>query len=48
MRESIHKYFKVGLIAFLENNLNPDGSVRIPEALRVYMGGKSVIGGRES
>ena len=31
------------LIAFLENNLNADGSVRIPEALRMYMGGKSVI-----
>ncbi|MCQ2502299.1 MAG: serine--tRNA ligase [Saccharofermentans sp.] len=31
------------LIAFLENNLNEDGSVRIPEALRPYMGGKSVI-----
>ena len=31
------------LIAFLENNLNEDGSVRIPEALRMYMGGKSVI-----
>ena len=31
------------LIAFLENNLNADGSIRIPEALRPYMGGKSVI-----
>ena len=31
------------LIAFLENNLNEDSSVRIPEALRPYMGGKSVI-----
>ena len=31
------------LIAFLENNLNEDGSVRIPEALRPYMGDKSVI-----
>ena len=31
------------LIAFLENNLNEDGSVRIPEPLRMYMGGKSVI-----
>ena len=27
------------LIAFLENNLNEDGSVNIPEALRPYMGG---------
>ena len=27
------------LIAFLENNLQADGSVRIPEALRPYMGG---------
>ncbi len=27
------------LIAFLENNLNQDGSVRIPEALQPYMGG---------
>ncbi|MBR3532627.1 MAG: serine--tRNA ligase [Clostridiales bacterium] len=31
------------LIALLENNLNEDGSVRIPEPLRMYMGGKSVI-----
>ncbi len=31
------------LIAFLENNLNEDGSVRIPEALRPYMGGKTEI-----
>ena len=29
------------LIAFLENNLQADGSVRIPEVLRPYMGGKS-------
>ena len=28
------------LIAFLENNLNEDGSVSIPEVLRPYMGGK--------
>ena len=31
------------LIALLENNLNADGSVRIPAALRPYMGGKDVI-----
>ena len=31
------------LIAFLENNLNEDGSVRIPEVLRPYMGGKDII-----
>ena len=31
------------LIAFLENNLNADGSVRIPEVLRPYMGGKEVL-----
>ena len=31
------------LIAFLENNLQPDGSVRIPEVLRPYMGGKEVL-----
>ena len=31
------------LIAFLENNLNEDGSVSIPEALRPYMGNKDVI-----
>ncbi len=31
------------LIAFLENNLQADGSVRIPEALRPYMGGKEEI-----
>ena len=31
------------LIAFLENNLQEDGSVRIPEKLRPYMGGKDLI-----
>ena len=31
------------LIAFLENNLNEDGSVNIPEVLRPYMGGKEII-----
>ena len=31
------------LIAFLENNLNEDGSVNIPEVLRPYMGGMSKI-----
>ena len=31
------------LIAFLENNLNADGTVNIPEALRPYMGGKERI-----
>ncbi len=31
------------LIAFLENNLQADGSVRIPEVLRPYMGGKEVL-----
>ena len=32
------------LIAFLENNLNEDGTVNIPVALRPYMGGKERIG----
>lgn len=31
------------LIAFLENNLQADGSVRIPEPLRPYMGGMTEI-----
>jgi seryl-tRNA synthetase len=31
------------LIAFLENNLNADGTVSIPEALRMYMGGKDKL-----
>ena len=31
------------LIAFLENNLQADGSVKIPEALRPYMGGMEVM-----
>ncbi|MBQ9013981.1 MAG: serine--tRNA ligase [Bacilli bacterium] len=31
------------LIAFLENNLNEDGSITVPEALRPYMGGKDKI-----
>jgi len=32
-----------GLIAFLENNYNEDGSINIPEVLRPYMGGKEKI-----
>ncbi len=32
-----------GLIAFLENNVNEDGSVNIPEVLRSYMGGKEKL-----
>ena len=31
------------LIAFLENNLQADGSIRIPEKLQPYMGGQTVI-----
>ena len=31
------------LIAFLENNYNPNGSIRIPVPLRMYMGGKEII-----
>ena len=31
------------LIAFLENNLNKDGSVSIPKVLQPYMGGKEVL-----
>ncbi len=31
------------LIAFLENNLQEDGSIKIPEPLQMYMGGKTVI-----
>lgn len=31
------------LIAFLENNLNVDGTIRIPDVLRGYMGGKNEI-----
>ncbi|MDD2409137.1 MAG: serine--tRNA ligase [Bacilli bacterium] len=32
-----------GLIAFLENNLNQDGSINVPKALRPYMGNKEII-----
>ncbi len=32
------------LIAFLENNLQADGTIRIPEPLRMYMGGKDRLG----
>ncbi len=32
-----------GLIAVLENNVNEDGSINVPEALRPYMGGKDKI-----
>ena len=31
------------LIAFLENNLNEDGSIRIPQALQPYMGQKAML-----
>ena len=31
------------LIAFLENNLNADGTVNIPEVLRPYMGGREKL-----
>ena len=31
------------LIAFLENNLQADGTVKVPEALRPYMGGKELL-----
>ena len=31
------------LIAFLENNLQEDGSIRIPEVLQPYMGGQKII-----
>jgi seryl-tRNA synthetase len=31
------------LIAFLENNMNADGSINIPTALQPYMGGKTKI-----
>ena len=31
------------LIAFLENHLQADGTVTIPEVLRPYMGGKEVL-----
>ena len=32
-----------GLIAVLENNINADGSVRVPKALQPYMGGKELL-----
>ena len=32
-----------GLIAFLENNLQEDGSIKIPKALQPYMGGMEII-----
>lgn len=32
-----------GLIAFIENNYQEDGSIKIPKALQPYMGGKEII-----
>ena len=32
-----------GLIAVIENNYQEDGSIKVPEALQPYMGGKKVI-----
>ena len=37
-----------GLIAFLENNYQEDGTVKIPEALRPYMGGMEYIGKKKN
>ena len=37
-----------GLIAFLENNYQEDGTVKIPEALRPYMGGVEYIGKKKN
>jgi seryl-tRNA synthetase len=34
------------LVAVLENYQNADGTVTVPEALRPYMGGLEVLGGR--
>lgn len=31
------------LIALLENNLQPDGTVKVPKVLQPYMGGKEVL-----
>lgn len=31
------------LIAFLENNLNEDGSINVPKVLQPYMGGKEIV-----
>jgi seryl-tRNA synthetase len=31
------------LVAVLENNQNPDGSITVPEVLRPYMGGKAEL-----
>ena len=36
------------LIAFLENNLQADGSVRIPKVLQPYMGGKTELRRKDS
>ena len=35
------------LIAFLENNYQEDGSIKIPEVLRSYMGDKKIISKEE-
>lgn len=37
-----------GLIAFLENNINEDGSINIPESLRPYMGGMTKLMPKEN
>ena len=43
VKKCLTKYIPRMLIALLENNLQPDGSVVIPEALRAYMGGTEVL-----
>ena len=43
VKKCLTKYIPRMLIALLENNLQPDGSVVIPEVLRSYMGGTEVL-----
>jgi len=31
------------IIAFLENNYNSDGTINVPEVLRPYLGGKTIL-----
>ncbi|WP_288537729.1 hypothetical protein, partial [uncultured Holdemanella sp.] len=51
IKKALHKrhleylrFYNCRTTAFLENNLQEDGSILIPEALQPYMGGKKKIG----
>ncbi|HEY6425231.1 MAG TPA: hypothetical protein VIY28_18710 [Pseudonocardiaceae bacterium] len=43
MTTETHGITDRAVLAILENHVQPDGSVRIPDALRPYLGGQELI-----